>query len=179
MNKLIPSIGLLAIALLASSCESQVIAQSFKPVNQLPPVNTSAPSPAPNPEDANRQFPTTSRATLGFPPLANPAADIGERDAAQRAISIAVADFGESKPRVINNSVMSYREALRQGSEPVEVSEDDPLVNTQVRIVEISGNFQVRGRRQKGASTSTEAYTKGYIILRAADGLQLAYHLFK
>jgi hypothetical protein len=68
---------------------------------------------------------------------------------------------------------MSYKEALQQQSEFIE--EKHPLVKTPVRVVEISGTFKVRNRQrsQQGEPTSALTYTKGYIILRAADGLQL------
>ncbi len=73
---------------------------------------------------------------------------------------------------------MSYKEACQLGTEPLR--EDDPLINTRVRVVEISGNFQVRGRpSRQGVLTSTLTYTKGCVVLRAADGFPLSVILLK
>ena len=180
MKKLIPTIALFAIGLVVSSCESQVTAQNSQPTPQLSPMNIPI-EPAPDPKDANRQLPSTARATLGFPPVANPAANIGERGAAEKALKIAANRYKASNSRVIKSSVMIYKEAMRLGPEPIEVSEDDPLVNTPVQVVEIAGDFKVRNRPRpwQGVPATTLAYTKGYIILRAADGLLLGSHLFK
>ncbi len=146
------------------------------PVVKLKTFSDLVNTPAPNPEEPSRQLPPTSYETLrGFLPPANPEADIGDRDAAQRAINIAATRFGECNPRVIKNSVMSYREAFRLGAEPLD-SEDDPLASTPVRVVEILGTFKRRRGRPRQAEASP-TFTKGYIILRAADGLPLAYFL--
>ncbi len=135
--------------------------------------------PAPNPEDAKRQLPPVNTDPLpGFPPPANPAADIGEQVAAEKALKIAAKDFKATNSKVIKSSLMSYKEARQQLSEPIE--EDEPLFNTPVRVVEISGTFKRRNHRlfQEEVSTSTPI-TKGYIIFRAADGLLLSTQLIK
>jgi hypothetical protein len=156
---------------LSKTCSSDpLLLEEVGDLNSL--VNTPIPPPAPNPEEAS----SISHETLrGFPPPAHPDADIGDRDAAQRAINIAATRFGECNPRVIKNSVMSYREAFRLGAEPLD-SEDDPLASTPVRVVEILGTFKRRRGRPRQAESSP-TFTKGYIILRAADGLPLAYFL--
>jgi len=136
--------------------------------------------PAPNPEDAKRQLPPVNTDPLpGFPTPANPAADMGEQVAAEKALKLAVIDFKATNPKVIESSLMSYKEALQQLSEPIE--EDHPLFNTPVRVLEIAGTFKRRSHRttQEEVSTSTKTFTKGYIIFRAADGLLLFTKLVK
>lgn len=136
--------------------------------------------PAPNPEDAKHQLPPVNTDPLpGFPPPTNPAADIGEQAAAEKVLKLAVLDFKATNSTVINSSLMSYKEARQQLSEPIE--EDHPLFNTPVRVLEISGTFKRRSHRpfQEEVSTSTPTFTKSYIILRAADGLLLFTKLVK
>lgn len=174
MKRLIPTIALLAIGLLTSSCERQAEAQNSQPGSQPSLMNSLPIEPAPNPEDAKRQLPPLNTDPLpGFPPPANPAADIGEQVAAEKALKLAVIDFKATNPKVIKSSLMSYKEARQQLSEPIE--EDHPLFNTPVRVIEISGTFKRRSHRpsQKEVPTSTPTFTKGYIILRAADGFLL------
>lgn len=74
---------------------------------------------------------------------------------------------------------MSYQAACNQLSEPTE--EDDPLFNTSVWVIEISGTFTRRKSRPspEKATTSTPTFTKGYIVLRAADGLMLVTKVVK
>ena len=109
---------------------------------------------------------------------ADPTADIGESVAAETALKIVAKRFKATKSTVIKSSLMSYKEARQLGPDPIE--EDHPLVNTRVRVVEILGSFQVRGRPSpQGVPASTLSYTKGYIILRAADGLPLGIILLK
>ena len=178
MKEPLLTIGLLTIGLVASSCKQQVIAQAPQPDSQRVPMNSPTPEPAPDPQDANRQLPPTSRGSKGFPPPTNPAADIGERGAAQRALGVVAARYRESNPRVIKSSVMSYKEALQLGSEPLSVAEEDELANTSVRVVEMTGVFKVRNHARREAPASTLSYTKAYVILRAADGLELGSRLF-
>lgn len=137
--------------------------------------------PAPNPEDAKRQLPAVNTAPLlGFPPPANPLADIGEQVAAKKATELAVIDFKATNPKVIKSTLMTYKEAQQQLSEPI-IEEDHSLFNTPVRLVEISGSFKRRRSRpsQKKILTSTPTFTKAYIILRSADGLLLFTKLVK
>ena len=101
--------------------------------------------PAPNPEDAKRQLPPLDIAPLpGFPPPANPSADIGEEVAAKKALEIAVKSFKAANSKVIKSSLMSYKEARQQLSLPIE---DHPLFKTPVRLIEISGTFKRRSHR--------------------------------
>jgi hypothetical protein len=141
-------------------------------------MNSPTPEPAPDPQDANRQLPATSRGSKGFPPPINPAADIGEHGAAQRALGMVAARYRERNPRIIKSSVMRYKEALQLGPEPLSVAEDDELANTSVRVVEMAGVFKVRNQARREVSVSTFSYTKAYVILRAADGLKLGSRLF-
>lgn len=134
--------------------------------------------PAPNPEDAKRQLPPVNTKPLsGFPSPANPTADIGEQVAAEKALKLAVIDFKATNSKVIKSSLMSYKEARQQLSEPIE---DHQLFNTPVRVIEISGTFKRRSHRpsQEEVATSTPI-TKGYIIFRAADNLLLFTKLVK
>lgn len=135
--------------------------------------------PAPNPEDAKRQLPPVNDDPLpDFSPPANPNADIGEKVASETALKIVANRFKAINSKVIKSSLMSYKEARQLGSEPIQL--EHPLDNTRVRVVEISGNFQVRVRpSRQGALASSLSYTKGYIILRAADGLRLGMILLK
>lgn len=133
----------------------------------------------PNPEDAKHQLPPVDTEQLpGFLPPANPAADIGEQVAAEKALKLAVIDFKATNSKVIKSSLMSYQEARQQLSEPIE---DQQLFNTPVRVVEISGSFKRRSHRpsQEEVATSTPTFTKGYIILRAIDGLLLFTKIVK
>lgn len=135
--------------------------------------------PAPNPEDAKRQLPLLDTAPLpGFPPPANPSADIGEEVAAKKALEIAVKSFKAANSKVIKSSLMSYKEARQQLSLPIE---DHALFNTPVRLIEISGTFKRRSHRpsQSEVPTSTPTFTKGYIILRAADGFLILTKVVK
>jgi hypothetical protein len=130
--------------------------------------------PAPNPEDAKRQQPHPNTGPLqGLPPPANPNADIGKEVAEQNALKLAVAYFKANNAKVIHSSVMSYKDGLLQVSESI--AEDDPLANTLVRLIEMSGTFKRRRhpRWWENESASHPAFTKGYIILRAADGYLL------
>lgn len=134
--------------------------------------------PAPNSEDAKRQLPPKNTNQLpGFPPPANPTADIGEL-AGEKALKIAANTFKATNSKIIKSSLMSYKEARQQLSIPIE--EDHPLFNTPVRVIEISGTFRRRNHRpsQDEVSTSTPSI-KGYIIFRAADGLLLSTQLVK
>ncbi len=179
MKILISTIALLAIGFLTSSCERQAEAQNSQSGSQPILMNSLPIRPAPNPEDAKRQLPPVNTDPLpGFPPPANPAADIGEQVAAEKALKLAVIDFKATNPKVIKVSLMSYKEARQQLLEPIE--EDDQLFNTPVRVIEISGTFKRRNHRrpsQKEVPTSTPTFTKGYIILRAADGILLVTKL--
>ncbi|MGC1394346.1 MAG: hypothetical protein WA828_08695 [Coleofasciculaceae cyanobacterium] len=139
----------------------------------------------PDPQDVNRKLPSTSRGSKGFSPPTNSAADIGERGATQKALGMVAARYKERNPRVIKSSVMKYKEALQLGTKPLPVAEGDELANTSVRVVEMSGVFKVRNqsRRERNQSqrevpASTLSYTKAYVILRAADGLELGSRLF-
>lgn len=82
-------------------------------------------------------------------------------------------------PNVIKSSLMSYREALKLGLEPIAVADDDELANTLVRVVEMTGVFKTKipSFRQQGV-TATLIRTKAYVILRAADNLRLCIRLF-
>ena len=143
-------------------------------------MNLSPIEPAPNPEDDQRQLPPVDTSPLpGFPPPANPSADIGEQVAVKKALEIAVKSFKAANAKVIKSSLMSYKEARQQLSEPIE--EDHPLLNTPVRVIEISGTFKRRSYRpsQEEVPTSTSTFTKGYLILRAADGFLLLTKVVK
>ncbi len=101
---------------------------------------------APNPEDAKLKLPPVDTApNPGFPPPINPSADIGEKVAVKKALEIAVKSFKAANAKVIKSSLMSYKEAGQQLSEPIE--EDHPLFNTPVRVIEISGTFKRRSHR--------------------------------
>lgn len=167
----------LQLEFLHLQCESQVIAQKNQTSSQVSPMNA---EPVPNPEDTKGQLPPVNNEPLpNFSVPANPNGDIGEQVAAERALKIVIGKrFNASNSKVIKSSLMSYKEARQLGLEPLR--EDHPLINTQVRLVEISGTFQVRDRpSRQGVPTSTLTYTKGYIILRAADGLRLSVILLK
>ena len=143
-------------------------------------MNSSPIEPAPNLKDAKHQLPPLDTAPLpGFPLPANPSADIGEEVAAERALRIAVNCFKAANSRVTKSSLMSYQAACKQLSEPIE--EDDPLFNTPVRVIEISGMFARRKSRPspEKATISTPTFAKGYIVLRAADGLMLVTKVVK
>ncbi|MGB3695142.1 MAG: hypothetical protein WA896_22780 [Spirulinaceae cyanobacterium] len=132
--------------------------------------------PRPNLEDVKRQLPPLDTSpSPGFPPPANPTADIGEQLAGEEALEIASKRFKATNSKVIKSSLMSYEEAQEQLLGHIEA--DHPLFNTPVRVIEISGFFQRRRGRHftfKGeVSTSTPTFTKAYIVLRAADGLLL------
>lgn len=130
--------------------------------------------PAPNPEDDKRQLPPVDTTpNPSFPPPLTPSADIGEQVALNKALEIAVKSFKAANAKIIKSSLMNYKEARQQLSEPIE--EDHPLFNTPVRVIEISGTFKQRSHRpfHKEVSTSTPTFTKGYIILRAVDGFLL------
>lgn len=132
--------------------------------------------PVPEPEDANRQPPLVNMEPLPVQPPANPTGDIGDSIAAEKAIQ-AVARYRGS-PNVIKSSLMSYREAL-QLEQLIAVADDDELANTPVRVVEMTGVFKTKipPFRQQGV-TDTLIRTKAYVILRAADNLQLCIRLF-
>lgn len=130
--------------------------------------------PAPNPEDDKRQLPPVDTTpNPSFPPPLTPSADIGEQVALNKALEIAVKSFKAAKAKVIKSCLISYKEAQQQLSEFIE--EDHPLFNTPVWLIEISGTFKRRSHRlsQSEVPTSTPTFTKGYIILRAADGFLL------
>lgn len=137
-------------------------------------MNPSSIEPALNPEDLGRQLPPVDTSPLpGFRPPANPTADIGEPVAVDKALEIASKRFIANNADVTKSSLMSYEEAQEQLLEPVET--DHPLSDTPVRVIEISGSFQRRGRSpfQKEVLASTPTFTKAYVVLRAADGLLL------
>jgi len=144
-------------------------------------MNLSPIEPAPTPEDAKRQLPPVDTSPLpGFPPPANPAADIGEQVTTKKALKIAVKSFKAANSKLIKSSLMSYEEARQQVSEPIE--RDHPLFNTPVRVIEISGTFNRRSRRpsqEEVPTLTTPTFTKAYIVLRAADGLLLVTQLVK
>ena len=130
--------------------------------------------PAPNSEDAKRQLPPVDTApNPGFPPPANLSAHIAEQVAAKKALEIAVKSFKAANAKVIKSSLMSYKEALQQLSEPIE--EEHLLFNTPVWVIEISGTFKRRSHRPSHSevATSTPTFTKAGIILRKADGFLL------
>ena len=142
-------------------------------------MNSSPIEPAPNSEDDKCQLPPVESSQLpSFPPPANPSADIGEQVAVKKALEIAVKSFKAANAKVLKSSLMNYKEARQQLSEPIK--EDHPLFNTLVRIIKISGNFKRRSYRpsQEEIPTSTPI-TKGYIILRAADGFLLLTKVVK
>lgn len=140
------------------------------------------PSPielAPNPEDDQRQLPPVDTSLLpGFSPPANPSADIGEQ-VAVKTLEIALRSFKAANAKVLKSSLMSYKEARQQLSEPIE--EDDPLSDTPVRVIEISGTFKRRSYQPstEEVPTTTPTFTKGYIVLRAADGILLLTKVVK
>lgn len=176
MKELLLATGLLVTGLVTSSCERQVAAQIEQPVTQLSPMIT--PRPAPDPEDANRPLPPIGPAPIGFPPPANPNAIISEPDAIQKALRTA-AYRGEDNPTVVKSSVMSFEEALKLGSDPISLPEQDGLANIPVRVVEMKGTFKPRsGPPRRGqAPKTTRSFTKTYVFLRATDGLELGYSL--
>lgn len=132
--------------------------------------------PAPNPQNAKRQQPPLDTSPLpGLPPEVNPYADIGEEVAAQTGLEFVKGRFKGSNSKVIRSVLMSYKEARQLGPEPT--GEDDPIAKTRVRLVEISGTFQERRHARRGTQPSTQLFKKAYIILRASDGLLLAYTL--
>ncbi|BAZ19067.1 hypothetical protein NIES4071_109520 (plasmid) [Calothrix sp. NIES-4071] len=179
MKKLILTIGLFAIGLTTTSCESQAIAQKNQSNSQSSPINVPPTEPVPNPEDVKRQLPPGNTPNEGFFPPADPNADVGEKVAAETALRIAARQFIASNSAVIKSSLMSYNEARQQLSMPIE--ETHQLFNTPVRVIELNGTFKSidRRRSQEKVPTSTPTFTKGYIILRAADGLLLFSHFLK
>lgn len=96
----------------------------------------------PDPQDANRQLPPTSRGAKGFSPTN--AADIGERGAIQKALIMVAARYKERNPRVIKSSLMKYKE-VQLGTEPLVVAEDN-LANISVWVLEMVGVFKVRNQ---------------------------------
>jgi len=148
--------------------------------SQSSPMNVLPTDPVPNPEDAQHQLPPgNTEPNQGFLPPANLNADVGEQVAAQTALKIAAKRFIASNSTVIKSSLTSYNEARQKLSMPIE--KEHQLFNTPVRVIEISGTFKRKSRQrsQNQVLTSTPTFTKGYIILRAADGLLLFSHFFK
>ncbi|MBW4577596.1 MAG: hypothetical protein KME08_20370 [Aphanothece sp. CMT-3BRIN-NPC111] len=135
-------------------------------------MNTPKPSnpPAENPDFASSQFSPTSPYPSGFPAATSPEGDIGERVAIERALLMAPT-YGESTPTVISANLMTYKEAMQLGPEPLSVSEEHPRSNIPVRLVILTGAF--KGRSRPRGVTNTPTFTKAHIILRAADGLML------
>ncbi|GAB1541003.1 hypothetical protein NUACC21_36720 [Scytonema sp. NUACC21] len=134
----------------------------------------------PNPEDSERQLPSgNTEPNQGFSPPVDKNADMGEKVAAETALRVAAKRFIASNSAVIKSSLTTYNEARQQLSMPIE--SDHQFFNTPVRVIEIVGTFKRRNhqRSQKKVITSTPTFTKGYIILRAADGLLLFSHFFK
>lgn len=178
MKKKAIAFGFLGLGLAVSSCARQVIAQNSQSGTQIQPLTIPTQLPAPDPKDITREMPPLNRDPQGFLPPANPEADIGEVNAVNRALATVASRYAESSPKFIQSRVMDYKQALQLGPDPIPVAEDDPLVSTPVRVVEMSGTFSVRGRPGQQGSTPMLSFTKALIILRAADGLELGSVIF-
>jgi hypothetical protein len=168
------TVVLLAMGLFISSCAKQVEAQDNRQVEPSSPMNSQSIEPAPNPEDDKFKPPHPNTGRIQELPLpANPNADIGKEVSVKRALKLAELNYKTSNAKVIDSSVMSYRDAIQKLSGWL--AEDDPTANTSVRLIEISGKFNRKKhpRFQKNASSSSPTFTKGFIIIRAADGYLL------
>lgn len=149
-----------------SACDKQVKAQ----LNPLPSMNLPSQDRPPN-RDPNLDtsgFPPPGKPPASLPLPENPSADIGEAEAVKRALKMVESKFGASSPQVISNKVMTFKEAMQLGAEPVDVVEQDPRSKMLVRVVEMKGAFNVRSVPPRVKTPPT--FTKALVFLRAPDG---------
>ena len=165
---------LMTIGMAAFLYEKQARAQNKQIDSQSLPMNSLPVEPGINPEDVGRQLPPLDTSPLpGFPVPSNPAANIGEQVASDRATEIASRIFKSTDSTVTESSLMNYEEAAELLL--VDVETDDSLFMTSVWVIELSGSFQRsrRGPTQEESPIPAPTFSKAHIVLRAADGLVL------
>lgn len=139
------------------------------------------PEPAQNPEAADSQLPPLGPPPKDFRlPENRRNAVISQAEAIQRACHAAASWEEDDNPRILRSSLMKFEDALKVGLNDVSLPEQDPLNNLTVWLVEMSGTF-LRHRSRPPIPRRTIPprlpARKAYVILRAADGLELGHAL--